>query len=254
MKIDAVLPAGGRIKGPLARQMGTEVKALLPVGGRPMLVRTLAAVRATGRIGRIAVIGPPEVAPQAAPFADTVLPEGESGAANILRGLEWVQAANGGSTERLLILTTDLPFLTPEAICGFLDRCPPDRDICVPVLEREELRARFPGYRGRTVPLRDGAWAIGCAFLVNPEAMTRNQRLVTRVFAARRSQLAMARLLGPGFILRFLTRRLALPEIEAKCLRMLGCSGAAVRGCAPELGFDIDYPADYAYAREVLEG
>jgi CTP:molybdopterin cytidylyltransferase MocA len=251
MKVDVVLPAGGRIgDGPA----GTEVKALLPIGGVPLLTRTLLALRATGRAGLIAVIGPPEVAPHAASLADVVLPESDSGAANILRGMEWVQAANSGAAARLLVLTTDLPFLTPEAIRGFLDACPPDRDICVPVLERKELRARFPGHHGRFVPLRDGAWAIGCAFLVNPEAMTGNQHLIRRVFAARRSQLGMARLLGPGFTVRFLARRLTLPQIEAKCLTMLGCSGAAVRGCAPELGFDIDYPADYAYARGVLEG
>lgn len=251
MKIDAVLPAGGRIEGGRA---GMEVKALLPIGGVPLLTRTLLALRATGRAGRIAVIGPPEVAPHAASLADVVLPESDSGAANILRGLDWVQAMNGGAAARLLVLTTDLPFLTPEAIGGFLEACPPDRDICVPVLERKALRARFPRYGGRTVPLRDGAWAIGCAFLVDPEAVTRNQQLIERVFAARRSQLGMARLLGPLFILRFLTRRLTLPEIEAKCLEMLGCTGAAVRGCAPELGFDIDYPADYAYAQQALEG
>jgi CTP:molybdopterin cytidylyltransferase MocA len=251
MKVDVVLPAGGRIGDGRA---GTEVKALLPIGGVPLLTHTLLALRATGRAGRIAVVGPAEVAPHAASLADAVLPESDSGAANILRGLDWVQAANGSTADRLLVLTTDLPFLTPEAIRGFLDACPTDRDICVPVLERRELCARFPGHHGRFVPLRDGAWAIGCAFLVNPEAVTRNQHLVRRVFAARRSQLGMARLLGPGFILRFLTRQLTLPAIEAKCLAMLGCTGAAVRNCAPELGFDIDYPADYAYAREALEG
>jgi len=72
--------------------------------------------------------------------------------------------------------------------------------------------------------------------------------MIERVFAARRSQIGMARLLGPLFVLRFLTRRLSLKQIEGKCLKMLGCAGIGIRGCAPELAFDIDYVSDYRYA------
>jgi len=70
---------------------------------------------------------------------------------------------------------------------------------------------------------------------------------VLRVFSARRSHLAMARLLGPLLVLRFLTRRLTVKQIESKAIELLGCTGGAVRGCAPELAFDIDYPSDYRY-------
>jgi hypothetical protein len=150
--------------------------------------------------------------------------------------------------ERVLILTTDLPFLTADAIGGFLDACPPGLDLCVPVLNREEFEARFSRSHSRYVHLRDGEWMIGCAFLINPAAIMRNQTMVQRVFAARRSQIGMARLLGPLFILRFLTRRLTVRQIENKCLELLGCTGGAVRGCAPDLAFDIDYPQDYRYA------
>jgi hypothetical protein len=83
---------------------------------------------------------------------------------------------------------------------------------------------------------------------MNPAAIMRNQVMIERVFAARRSQLGMARLLGPLFILRFLARRLTVRQVEAKCLQLLDCTGGAIRGCAPELGFDIDYPQDYEYA------
>lgn len=249
MRVDAILPAGGRISGRLAREMGTEVKALLPFGGKTVLERTLATVRATGRVGRVVVIGPSEVRRRAAPLADAVLPETESGAGNILQGLRWLRAQNEGlPPERALILTTDLPFLTREAVTGFLDTCPERLDLCVPIIERREFEVRFSRPPTRFVYLRDGAWMIGCAFLINPAAVLRKQALIKQVFAARRSQLKMARLLGPSFILRFATRLLTVRDIERKCLELLGCTGGAVRGCAPELGFDIDYAADYRYA------
>ena len=249
MKVDAVLPAGGRISRDLAREAGTEVKALLRFGGVTVLERTLRALRDTGRAGRIAVVGPREIAPHAERLADVVLPETGSGAGNILRGLEWLRAANEGRyPARVLILTTDLPFVTPETVSGFLDACPCQLDLCVPVLNRREFEARFARSASRYVRLRDGEWMIGCAFLINPAAIMRSREMMARAFAARRSQIGMARLLGLRFVVRFLTRRLTMKQIEEKCLELLACTGGAIRGCAPELGFDIDYPADYRYA------
>ncbi len=39
-----------------------------------------------------------------------------------------------------------------------------------------------------------------------------------------------------------------MPHIEQRCLDILGCTGSGIRGLAPELAFDIDYPEDYRYA------
>jgi hypothetical protein len=250
MTVDAILPAGGRISGEFAREAGTELKALIRLGRWTVLERVLASLGATGRIGRTVVIGPKEVMSHpAARLADVALPEGASGPANIFRGIEWLYVANGRRhSRRILILTTDLPFLTPEAVTGFVGACSPGLDLCLPILKREEFELRFPHRSARYVRLRDGEWMIGCAFLVDPAALTRNRSVVERAFAVRRSRLGMARLLGPSFVLRFLARRLVVSHIEQRCEDMLGCTGRGIRGCAPELAFDIDYPEDYRYA------
>lgn len=250
MLLDAILPAGGRISGPFAHDARVEVKALIQLGRWTVLERTLATLKATGRIGRAVVIGPEEVASHAAASsADAALLEGDSGAANIFRGLEWLYVANGRRyPDRVLIVTTDLPFLTPEAIVGFVDCCPPGLGICVPIFDRGEFEARFPHASAQYVRLRDGEWMIGCAVLADPTVLVRNRPLIERVFAARKSRLGMARLLGMSAILRFLTRRLTVPQVERRCLEVLGCTGRGVRGGAPELAFDIDYVENYRYA------
>ena len=250
MKVDAILPAAGRISGDFAVEAGAEIKALIPLCGRNLLERTVATLRATGRVGRIVIIGPRELtAHPAARAADAALPEVGSGPANILRGMEWLYEANGGRhAEQVLILTTDLAFLTSQAITSFLDACPGGLDACLPLIRREEFEARFPGLVIEYVRLRDGEWTMGCVFLVNPAAIARNRAMIERAFAARKSQIRMVRLLGPVFIARFLTRRLAIPHIEERCLKLLGCTGAGIRGCAPELALDIDRPEDYRYA------
>jgi CTP:molybdopterin cytidylyltransferase MocA len=246
--IDAVLPAAGRIRGAFAAKAGVEVKALVSVGGRTVLSRTLSALRATGRVGRIVIVGPHEVAAHPdARGASAVLPETEdSGPANILRGLEWLDKA--GAAARVLVITTDLPFLTPAALVSFLDSAPADQDICLPVVRRQECEARFPRLRMKYVHLRDGDWTIGCAFLVNPRAIRENRDLIERTFAARKSRLAMARLLGVPFLLRFLLRRLTVADIEQRARELLACPASAVMGCPAELAFDIDGPRDYGYA------
>ncbi len=248
MTVDVVLPAGGRLHE-LASKAGTEVKALLPLAGMTLLERTLRALRATGRVGRIVVLGPPEIALQNPVGADAALPETDSGADNVLRGLAWLRdTQHEQPLRRVLVLATDLPFITPRAITHFLDACPDESEVCVPVIERREFAARFPHAAAPLVPLRDGQWLIGCAFLVDPSALLRNEPLIRRAFEARTSHWAMARMLGAGFIVRYLLRRLTVPQIQEKCLQLLGCSGQAVRGCSPELGFDVDRPRDYHYA------
>jgi hypothetical protein len=96
--------------------------------------------------------------------------------------------------------------------------------------------------------LQDGEWAIGCAFLLNVPALQKSRAHIEQAFAARKSQVAMARLLGPLFILRFVFKRLTIAHIMERCQRVLGCTGAPIRGCAPELAYDIDEVPEYRYA------
>ncbi len=291
--IDAILPAGGRIEGELARESATDIKALLMLDGATLLERAITALRGSPRINRIVVIGPPHMSTHAAARdADIVLSEGDSGPENIFRGLNWLQenqsnpnqasspqAASShnnseeiesrdekiaqsnrdesrdgietsvASGKRVLIATTDLPFLTPQAINDFLDKCSPQARICVPIYTKDEFEARFPNEGGEYIRLSDGEWTAGCVYLLDGEALLRNRAHIEDIFNARKSQIAMARLLGPAFIARFLTRRLAIPHILQRCEHVLKCRGQAVRGCAPELAFDIDSIEDLRAAR-----
>ena len=255
--VDVILPAGGRIAGEFAAEAGAEIKALITLNGQSVLERLVRALRDTGRVRRIVIIGPESLAEHpVAGQVEGVVPEGDSGPENFFRGLDWL-AAHEPEPERpvrqerrVLLMATDLPFVTAEAICAFLDACPPDGDICLPIIRREAFQARFPGSVNQYTVLRDGAWTMGCAFLVNPSALRQNRIHIERVFAARKSQPAMARLLGLEFIARFLFGRLDVAHIERRCAQILGCRGRAVHGCPPELAFDIDLPGEYRYAAQ----
>lgn len=253
--VDVILPAGGRIAGEFARDAGAVIKALIRRNGETLLARTIGALRETGHARRIVVVGAAGDADlqAAAANADALLPEGETGPDNIFRALDYLRS-DGLPPRPVLIVTTDLPFVTARALSGFLDRCcSADADLCIPVIERAAYETRFPHSENEFVRLADGQWTIGGAFLVRPDALEKSRTQLDCVFAARKSQIAMARLLGPLFIARFAFRQLTVAHIEQRCGQILGVRGAAVPGCAPELAFDIDQPSEYRYAVEWAE-
>jgi len=247
--VDVVLPAGGRIHGNFAAAAGTEVKALIRLGSSTVLRRTIDCVRSTGRAGRIVVIGPEEALEEGrSAGADLTATEGDTGPANILRGLDAL--ATETEAPRTLVLTTDLPFLTADAITAFMDACPAAADLAVAVVRREDYEGRFPGSANTYVRLRNGEFTLGCAFLLNGAVLRANRTRIEQVFQARKSQFGMARLLGLPMVIRFLTRRLTLPHVIDRCGELLHCSGAAVLDAAPEIAFDIDREEDFHYAAQ----
>src|SRR5689334_154238 len=87
-RIDIVLPAGGRLTDAFAREVDTEIKALITLNGRTILHHTLEVLRATERAGRIVVVGPEAALDEARRHgADETLAEGTTGPENIFRGL-----------------------------------------------------------------------------------------------------------------------------------------------------------------------
>jgi GTP:adenosylcobinamide-phosphate guanylyltransferase len=251
---DAILPAGGKIPPEFAAKVGTEHKALIEIEGRTVLGRTLDALNATGMVKSTIVIGPEEVRnhPDAG-SATYKLSPGETGPDNIYLGLNQL-LAEPEPPQKVLVVTTDLPFLTPDLIREFIEKCPADKDICVPLVRSSDFRKRFPGTEATFVKLKDDEWTTGCAYVMDVEALKKAKPHIDRVFENRKSKVGMARLLGPGFVLKWLTKRLTLVDVEAKIMSVLGCSGAAITGSAPELAFDIDYAEDWEYAVNHVRG
>ena len=247
---DVILPAGGRVDVDLAARAGGDVKATFHFGDETILGRTVRVLGESGLSRRIVAIGGEAVQAEAQRDGIHSIPEATTGPENILNGLKWLRA-QPDPPKRVMVVTTDLPFLTAEILARFVALCPEDRAIAVPLISRAEWEARFPGSSAMFITLGDGAWTTGGVFLIDAEALERSMPQIERVFAQRKSKLGMARLLGPAFVLGLLRRTLTVPQIEAKIQAMLGCSGAAVRHAPPELAYDIDDLEDYAYAVKV---
>lgn len=238
----AVITAGGRIDGEFAEAAGTRVKALAPVRGRTMLERMIESLRSAGA-GRIAVVGGDEVRAACGARIERFIDESVSGSVNLLRALQ----AWPDDGETLLYATSDLPYVTPEAIGEFVSRAAPG-SLALALAESPDFRRRFPGAPPYGIRLGGECVVNGGVFVLPPGSAAPLATIAARFFDARKRPWQMASLVSPIVLLRFLLRRLSVADLEALAERVLHMPARAVRNCAPELAYDVDLPAEYAYA------
>jgi len=136
VQFDVIIPAGGTLPADFEKVVGTPAKALIKLEGKTVLASTLESLRATPGARRIVVIGNEEVKREAGSIVDEVLPEEKTGPQNIYAGLRWLTNSYNPA-DHILIVTSDLPFVSPYVLQAFLNLCPPDKDFCVPLISRD---------------------------------------------------------------------------------------------------------------------
>jgi CTP:molybdopterin cytidylyltransferase MocA len=258
--VEAVLLAAGYIGGEYAQVAGTTLKAFINLHGLTVLERIITTLRSLSAINRLIVIVPSEAFRYPAlQDADAVIVATDSPLANLTQAAERLRQWHGGKLpSQVLLMATDLPFLTAEAVGEFLQGCPLDADLCVPVVRWEIFARRFPpderfpkalGFWAR---LRDGWWRIGNVWRVNPKTLLERRTgavaQLERLFLARKNPLRLLPMLGGLFVVRYLLCRLDLDEVKRHAERLLGCHIAIITDTAPELAFDLDTLDDYRYA------
>lgn len=239
---NAAVTAAGRLGPEAAQRYGTDIKALVRIGGRTLLATLVAALRGVPAIGRITVVGP-AAARECGATVDTWLDERETGEENVLAAL---RGAGGG---RLVVCASDLPFVTAHGVQDLLARTPSTADCAYPIFAREEFSAAFPGGRSSFARLADGEWTGGSVLVLNGDLVLRHERLLRRAFAARKNLMTLVALLGPSLALRYVTGRLRVDDVQARIGALTGGSIAAIRGADPALAMDCDEPQDFEYAQ-----
>ena len=237
----AVITAGGLVGGAFAEAIGTNVKAMAPYGSRALIDVAVDACSGA-EIDGVVVIGGDEVrAHLAGRDGVRVIGAEIDGRTNVLRALDaW-------PGERFVYLTSDMPFATASGLRDLIVRS--ERyALTMALADVDAYEARFPGAPGHSVTLGGERVANGNAFVIAPSAVAPVRAMATKFFAARKSLLKLALLLGPSMCLRFATKRLTIADVQAYGQRRLGVAVEALRGCDPGLCYDVDVLADYQYA------
>lgn len=250
--IDAVVLAGRPNEGALRQAGPVRWEAMLEIAGRPMIAYVVEALHKAAGVGRIIVVGPEEIRPFVGGMAEIVTP-GDGLLENLRRGLAAAGALDGFATGGLLLAGGDIPLITGRMVDDFLAACRASRAaFYYPIIRKEDCLARFPDARRTYVAIREGVFTGGNLFYVERGNARRLLDLAGRFYAARKSPLRLAGLLGWGTLVKVLFKRASIPELETVFARLAGAPAKAVVVQHPEIGMDVDKPEDLKLAEAVL--
>lgn len=251
-RLDALVLAAADNSGRLKEASREAWEALIPIGGRPMVAYVAAALASARRVGRIVCVGPLAVV-QAVEAAAPGRVAGVDPAGDLLGNLERGLARVNGPYA--LVVTSDIPLIKAHMVDDFVRRCEQDGealDVWYAVVERGAGERAYPGVRRTWVRLKDGTFTGGNLLVVARDIVERTRQLLGPTLEGRKDPLALARLLGPVALVRFLAGRLSIADVERQVSAMLGVRGKAVPTPYVEIGIDVDKPDDLELARRFL--
>ncbi|MBB4857915.1 CTP:molybdopterin cytidylyltransferase MocA [Novosphingobium chloroacetimidivorans] len=243
----ALVLAGSRpgAPDPVALAEGVAHKALVDVGGAPMLARVVEALRQAGS-GTIAVsANEPAVVALAQALGCIVLPTGRGPSASVAAAFDRLGAP-------MLVTTADHALLRPEWIHDFLADTPDDADVAVLLAHRDAVERALPGTRRTYLKLADGGWS-GCnLFLLASPRAEAAIATWSAVEADRKRPWRIAARLGVGTLWRYATGKLTMTEAIAGLGRRIGITAAAVPARDGLAAVDVDKPEDLRQVRALV--
>lgn len=246
----AIILAGSRPgSDPLLAGTGLASKALLPVGGQPMLAHVLEALRAAPEVGRIIVL---------AQRAEELRTLGSWGSAS---GVEWRDSGSGISAslrqllaaERgpVLVTTADNVLITPAMIAHFL-AARGDADVAAAMVERQVLLAAYPESRRTWLKFRDGWWSGANLFWFGGPQVAPLLDFWSGIEADRKKGWRIIGAFGPWLLAGVALRLIGIHDGVRRAGRRFGLDARIVPMPQPEACIDADKPEDIALIEAIM--
>lgn len=224
-------------------------KAFYKIKDKHMIEYVVETLRKSSCIGRIAVVGPKDKLESViGGIVDIVIEGTDSIVSNILLALDYFH-----DEKEILIVTSDIPMITREAIEDFVARCSQkDVDLCYSIVDKKVNDQKYPGVRRTYARLWEGRFTGGNVFYFRPEVKDKCKDFVEKMLEYRKSPAKMASILGFVFLLRLAFGILTINAIQRKCEALLGIRGAAVISPYPEIGNDVDRLSDLEFIEKYM--
>jgi GTP:adenosylcobinamide-phosphate guanylyltransferase len=236
---------------PFAAEHGTDLKALIPVGGVPMVARPVAALLAVPQFERIRVLA------QQSERIGAVLPKNprlsvEQSGTTIAATLE-VFLADPSTRYPLLVTTADHALLDPAMIADFCTQAA-GADVAIGLVEQRALMKRLPETRRTWLRFRGGAYSGANLFAFGGPAAAKAVALWRSVEQDRKKGWRMIGALGPAALFGAALRLWTLDRTLASVGKRLGLTIRKVELTNPLAAVDVDKPADHQLVTAILEG
>jgi GTP:adenosylcobinamide-phosphate guanylyltransferase len=253
--MDSIVTAGGLCKpdDPLYELTGIEKKALIPLSGRPMVAWVVDALWQSGLVEHIVVVG---LEAGEVDFGDVPVnftPSKGDMVDNALTALDALREVNP-LTKKIIFSSSDIPLITPEIVRGFVEECgTQEADGYYAIIEEKTMEARFPGSKRTFVPFKDGRVAGGDLLLLDVAAAKANEQVIRGLTGSRKNYWQQAKLIGFGFIVRFIFRLMTVQDAAARARERVGIDAQVVETKYAELGMDLDKVHHYHLISSILE-
>lgn len=254
MQYEAFIVAGGRAPW-LKEVAGTDIRCLAPLQGKRMLDYVLKAMLATKRFRHIVIA----VDEAAIPLLEGTLPKDVSlCAAGSDLPSTCIKAASfltENDNTKILGICDDIPLLTADGINDFLDQCEkyPEGELYYPIIPKDICLKAYPEAKRTYGKLADGTFTGGNMMLAPKRVMIHCQKKAEEIFERRKNPLKLGSWLGWSFIVKLLLHLLTISDAEKRTSELLGVNCKAIITAYPEIGMDVDKPADLQLAEKYLQ-
>lgn len=248
----ALLLAGSRPgKDAFAEAYGVDLKALIPIGGVPMVARPAAALLKSREIEKVRVLTQqPERIAEVLPSDPRLGVESSNG--TIAATLDTI-LADPATTYPLLVTTADHALLDKDMIADFCAKAN-GVDLAIGVVEQAPLMARLPETKRTWLRFRGGAYSGANLFAFGSPKAAKAVALWRSVEQDRKKGWRMIAALGPAVLIGALLRLRTLDQTFASVGRRLGLDIRKVELDNALAAVDVDKPADHDLVTAILEG
>lgn len=249
--VPALVLAGSR-PGTDPLTVGTDLpsKALLPIGGQPMLAHVLKSLETANGIGDITV-----VAQETAPLSADPAIAAASPRAMFVNSTgsiaDAVSRAIASVRGPLLVTTADNVLLTPAMIEHFLSKSE-GADIAIGLVERAAVAAAGYSTQRTWLRFKAGAWSGANMFrLGGPQVMPLID-FWRALEQDRKKGIKLIAAFGPGLLLSAILRTADIHAFAARAAARFGLEGRIVAMNAAEACIDADKPSDIPVIEAIL--
>ncbi len=240
IKIGAVILAGGSV--PEKLKSFCEYRALLKLNDKYILDYLSDSISKSNCISTSVFVTPIETHLKLAHLPGKLITAQKTIIDNIFAGCDALKNEN---IDYIILITGDLPLLTLKGLNDFIEKSIISAgEITYPIISQQTCETQFPGGKRTYVKLIDGVFTGGNAFLLKHDIIKNKATLFQKIFDARKSPLALAKILGIGTIIKMLFGQLTIKGLEKVASQAIGAPVRAIISNDAGLGFDIDKPED----------
>jgi hypothetical protein len=253
--MDAVLLSGGVPKPdePLYPYTKGKPKALINIGGIPMIQWVLDAIEAAKTVSKVVVVGMSPENNLTSTKISAYIPSKGDLLENVRLGVVELTEQNPESGHALIV-SSDIPAVTAESIDWVVNKSSEsDKDLYYSIITRQIMEARFPDSNRSYTRLRDVEVCGGDMNVVRMLKVAGDDELYRNIMDARKNVFKQASLIGYDTLFYLLIRRFDLKSAVKQVEKRLNITGEAVLCPYAEVGMDVDKPHQLEILRADLD-